>query len=232
MMGNLSLFGGQNHCPGFGGRLLAILVGGLACFLPLVARAVEPQAVAFNEVLKIGDAAPDWSKLTGIDGHEHALAEYAASEVVVLVFTCVTCPTAADYEARIQALIQTHGQIPAGQDHPRVRVIAINSNQGEADSLAAMTAHAQARKFAYPFLADPSQSVARAYGALTTPQFFVLDKERRVAYQGAMDDNSEPAQAKENYVTAAVESLLGGKEVIKTSEPPRGCRIKFARVKR
>jgi len=188
--------------------------------------AADSKAVPFNEVLKLGDAAPAWQDLPGIDGQTHSLADLAETPVVVVLFTCNTCDTARDYEDRIIAFHKTHCQAAAGAQ-PRVRLVAINVNKGPDDSLEKMKVRAAARGFAFPYLFDASQKISQRYGALTTPEFYVLDKERRVIYLGAMDDKTEPQLAKENYLRAAVDPVLAGKAPAKSSEPPRGCRIKY-----
>ena len=179
----------------------------------------------FNKVLSPGDAAPAFADLPGTDGKKHALADWKETPVVVVVFTCNSCPVANDYEARIKAFAEKHA---AGKD-AKVALVAIDSNTGADESLTKMTDRATKKKYTFPYLADPDGKVAMAYGAIYTPEFFVLDKDRKVVYLGAMDDKNDAASATVNYVEKAVEAALGGKKPEKAETLGRGCRIKFAR---
>jgi len=181
----------------------------------------------FNKVLSVGDAAPAWKGLDGIDGKTHALADLAAKDVVVVVFTCNSCLVAEAYEDRLVALAAAH----AGKDS-KVAVVAINVNTGKADALPAMKARAEKRKFPFLYLYDPSQAIAKKYGANFTPEFFVLDKARQVVYLGALDDKVPPREPTAKYVEAAVAAALAGKAPAKAeTSASTGCRIKWDRKK-
>src|SRR5687768_14864248 len=133
----------------------------------------------FNKKLSIGDPAPAWKDLPGTDGKKHALADLAGKDLVVVVFTCNSCPCSVEYEDRIIALTNKYKD--------KAAVVAINVNTIPDDRLPAMTKRATQRKFPFPYLYDESQHIARDYGATYTPEFFVLDRNRKVAYMGAMD---------------------------------------------
>ena len=190
--------------------------------LPVFAFAGE-----FNEVLSIGDAAPAWVDLPGTDGKPHSLADLKAKDVVVLVFTCVSCPTAVDYEARIQALAEQHAAADS-----KVAVVAVCVNRVEEDKLPALTKRAKERQFAFPYLYDESQQIARTYGALFTPEFFVLDRDRKIAYMGAFDDSTDPAGVKARHVEDAVVAVLKGQKPPVAETIARGCRVRYARERR
>ncbi|GIX03612.1 MAG: thioredoxin family protein [Planctomycetaceae bacterium] len=180
----------------------------------------------YNEVLSIGDAAPTWERLPGTDGRQHGLAELAAYPVVVVVFTCVSCPTAVDYEDRLQELAKKYAE---GR---RAAVVAICVNRIEEDRLPALTKRAERKHFVFQYLYDESQQIARQYGAIFTPECFVLDRERRVVYMGAFDDSTDPAGVQQRYVEDAVEAALRG-ELPKVRETiARGCRVRYARERR
>ena len=157
----------------------------------LLTGAAPPGGGEYNEVLKVGAPAPAWSGLDGIDGKKHALADLKDKEVVVVVFTCNSCPIAVDYEDRIIAFTKKH----AGPGS-KVAVVAINVNVIEEDRLDKMAERAKEKGFNFPYLYDPSQKIARAYGAIYTPEFFVLDRQRKIAYLGAMDDTSQADRVK------------------------------------
>ncbi len=212
-------------------RLYCLLLS-LASFAPLawpsLVSAAEPGAIEFNQVLKIGDACPAWTDLPGTDGQKHSLVDLKDVPVVVVVFTCNTCPTATDYEARILDAIKYNDATNAG----KVKLVAINVNKVAGDSLADMIARAKDKGLTYPYLYDETQQIAKQYGAITTPQFFVLNKDRKLVYTGALDDATDPKVVKVNYLQPAIDAALAGKTPEVTSIPPRGCLIRFARERK
>lgn len=177
------------------------------------------QAGEFNKVLNLGDAAPAWSDLPGVDGKKHSLADLKDKPVVVVVFTCNSCPIAVDYENRIIAFTKKHAA--------QVAVVAINVNVIPEDRLDQMQVRAKERGFNFPYLFDESQKIAKAYGAIYTPEFFVLNKDRKVVYMGAMDDVGE----KESFLDPAVKAALKGDKPGTGETLARGCRIRFVRNK-
>jgi peroxiredoxin len=194
--------------------------------LPLFAMLSAPTVAApgkFNKVLGIGDKAPAWESLEGTDGKKHTLADLKDKDVVVVVFTCNSCPVAAGYEDRIIAFAESHARSDA-----KVGLVAINVNTGKDDALPAMKTRAEKKKFNFPYLYDPTQEIARKYGAMFTPEFFVLDKDRKVVYTGSMDDKAPPGEPKTTYLEMAVKATLAGKSA-DTSETSAaaGCKIRF-----
>lgn len=195
------------------------LLAGVVCGDSLVAG-------EYNPVLNIGDAAPAWKNLPGVDGKAHSLSDLKKTPVVVVVFTCNSCPYAVDYEDRINALAKKHA------DDKQVAVVAINVNLVAADSFAKMQARAKDKGFVFPYLFDESQEIAKAYGASRTPEFFVLNADRKIVYMGAMDDNSDAEKVTKQYVEPAIEAALAG-EIPKVKETVAiGCNIRFARKRR
>jgi peroxiredoxin len=177
----------------------------------------------YNKVLGIGDKAPAWENLEGTDGKKHSLTDLEDKDVVVVVFTCNSCLVAAGYEDRIIAFAGTYAKPEA-----KVGFVAINVNTGKDDALPAMKTRAEKKKFNFTYLFDPTQEIARKYGAMFTPEFFVLDKNRKVVYTGSMDDKAPPGEPKAFYLEPAVKAALAGKpaEMGETS-PAAGCKIKF-----
>lgn len=181
----------------------------------------------FNQKLSIGDKAPGWEKLAGVDGKRHSLADLADKEVVVVAFTCNSCPAARDYEDRMIAFAKKHAAADS-----KVAFVAINSNTIAADRLDKMQERAKEKNFPYAYLFDESQEVAKAFGAVFTPEFFVLDKNRKVVYMGALDDASDAARAKVHFVERAVQAAFDGKLASTTETLGRGCRIRFNKQRR
>lgn len=179
-----------------------------------------------------GDVARDFSlknannNLNGID-KAVSLADYADAKGVILIFTCNHCPFSVAYEDRI---IDLHNKYaPLG--YP---VVAINPNdpvRQPQDSYDNMKVRAEEKAFPFAYLFDHTQEVALAYGAKRTPHVFVLRKEgslHKVAFIGAIDDNAWNQQAiSTHYVADAVDALLAGKAVTKTTAKAIGCTIKW-----
>jgi peroxiredoxin len=170
--------------------------------------------------VKIGDAAPAWSGLEGVDGKQHALDDYRDAKLLVLVFTCNHCPVAKAYEDRLIALTKDYQE-------KGVQVVAISCNNIPADQLDKMKERAEQKSFNFPYLHDSKQQSGLQYGAKVTPHVFVLDSQRKVVYIGAVDDNMEPAEVKTNYLRDALDSLLAGKQPPRSQTKAFGCGIKY-----
>jgi len=200
--------------------MIRYLMIGLLSFGATVAGAGE-----YNPVLSIGDPAPAWKDLPGIDGKTHSLSDLQQSKAVVLVFTCNSCPYAIDYENRIIALTKQF----AAQE---VAVVAINVNKVPEDSFDEMKARAKSQGFNFAYLYDETQKIARDYGATYTPEFFILDQQRKIAYMGALDDSPAADKVREQHVAAALTALLDGKQPKVTETVAIGCQIRWERKRR
>jgi len=183
--------------------------------------------------LPIGAAAPDFT-LPGVDGKTYSLHDFDSSKVLVVVFTCVHCPTAQLYEGRIKKLA-------ADYKDRGVALVAIQPNNPKAirldelgytdlaDSFPEMKIRAAYRHFNFPFLYDgATQSVARAYGPTATPHVFVFDQQRKLRYEGRVDSSPREALAKRQDARLAIDAVLAGKPVALPKTPTVGCSIKWA----
>ncbi len=177
--------------------------------------------------LKIGDEAPSWSGLVGTDDERHSLADLKNHRVVVICFTCNSCPYSVDYEDR---MIEFHRKFSGRNEG--IALIAINSNAKPAERLDKMKERAKAKEFPFIYLMDETQQVAVSYGAHFTPEFFVLNENRRVVYIGAMDDKTDAEKVEQHFVELAVEAALKGELPSTTTDPARGCTIPFKRTRR
>ena len=197
----------------------------LLCILtsPLLAGWLA-EAGEYNPVMNIGDAAPAWKDLPGVDGKKHSLADLKDKKTLVVVFTCNSCPYAVAYEDRILAFAKKHAD--------RVAVVAINVNLIPDDSLEKMKERAREKQFTFPYLFDETQKVAKEYGATFTPEFFVLGTDRKIIYMGGMDDNSDASLVKNNYLEDAVAAALRGEKPKVQEAVALGCRIRYARERR
>ena len=183
--------------------------------------------------LALGSAAPDFS-LPGVDGRSHSLRDFASSRILAVVFTCNTCPTSQQYQARIKKLHEDY----RGKG---VAVVAINPNNPGAmhladlghtdvgESLEAMKIRAAYRHIEYPYLSDgEAQTVSRAFGVVTTPHIFVFDRTRKLQYQGRIDDSAREEKVTAHNARNAIEALLSERAVPVAHTRVEGCPIKVA----
>lgn len=181
----------------------------------------------YNPVLNIGDKAPAWKDLPGVDEKKLSLSDLEKKDVVVLTFICNSCPYAVDYENRLIAFAKKH----PGKDS-KVALVAVNVNKVDEDLPPKMKAKAEAKGFKFPYLFDETQQIAKDYGAGFTPEFFVLNKDRKVVYMGAMDDSPNADKVKRRYVEEAVAAALTGELPEVRETVPIGCRIRIERNRR
>jgi peroxiredoxin len=213
----------QSAVPFAGGAAAAFAVAIFAVGMFTVAG--RPAAGAeFNPTLNIGDAAPAWKNLPGTDGAAHSLDDLKDKKLVVVVFTCNSCPVATDYEDRVIALAKKHAD--------KVAFAAINVNRIAEDSLPKMQERAREKGYPFAYLFDETQQIARDYGATFTPEFFVLGPDRKIIYMGGMDDNSDASAVKAQYLEPAIEAALAGEAPAKKETVARGCRIRYARQRK
>lgn len=174
--------------------------------------------------LKIGSAVPVFNKLRGADKKDYSLGDFRQNSVLVIAFTCNHCPYVQAYEGRIVAFQREYG--PKG-----VQLVCINSNETKhypQDDFDEMVKRAKSKGFNFPYLRDEDQSVASAFGASHTPEFFVFDQDRKLRYHGKMDDNyQDPKSVKASYLRDAVDAILAGKEVREPETYSIGCTIKW-----
>jgi peroxiredoxin len=205
---------------GLGGMLL--VVTGMVAFGMGARTALAGE---YNQVLSVGDSAPTWDGLIGVDDKPHSLAELEDNKLVVVVFTCNSCPYAVDAEERLIALQAKYGK-------RGVALIAINANKVEEDLLPAMKEKAADKGFEFPYLFDETQQVARAFGAMVTPECFVLDEDRRVRYMGSIDDSPDGRKVSKKYLELAIDAVLAGDDPELGETVPIGCRVRYDRQRR
>ena len=181
--------------------------------------------------LAIGSPAPDFN-LPGVDGKNHSLHEYDSAKVLVVLFTCNHCPTAQAYEARVK-------QMYANYRDKGVALVAINPNNPQAirldelgytdlsDSFEEMKIRAKDHNFQFPYLFDgDTQKVAHAYGVIATPHVFIFDSQRKLRYQGRIDD-SDVKEVHHTDARNAIDALLAGKPVPVETTRVFGCSTKW-----
>ena len=177
-------------------------------------------AAKFNKVLDIGKAAPAWTELLGVDGKRHGLADLKEAKLVVIVFACNHCPVVKTYERRLIRFVDDYRD-------KGVEFVAISVSKHSSDQLPQMKARASDSGFNFPYLIDPTQKIAKDYGATCTPHLFVLDQNRRIAYMGKFDDHLDESKVTERFLRDAVDALLAGKPPEVTETRQVGCEIEY-----
>ena len=177
-----------------------------------------------STMLPLGTQAPDF-RLPDPDGREHALADFKSSPVLLVAFICNHCPFVKHVRKAFAALAREYAA-------RGVAVVGINSNDFEAhpdDAPAKMKLEVREAGYGFPYLVDASQSVAKAYKAACTPDFYVFDAKRKLAYRGQMDA-SRPGNDKPNdgaELRAALDAVLAGNPAAERQRPSAGCNIKW-----
>jgi peroxiredoxin len=189
--------------------------------LPLLGRAA-PGDLAY---LRIGALAPAFSA-PAADGRRHALNDYTG-RIVVLEWTSPVCPyTAVKYDSGAMQALQRYAAAH------RIIWLSIDTaapdRQGYLTPAAARARIARTQATVSAFLFDKDTHIARVYGAKTTPSFFIIDREGKLAYQGAMDTEATPEHADtQNYVRDALAALLSGAPIATPESPQRGCAVEY-----
>lgn len=175
-------------------------------------------------MLALGTRAPHFN-LPDTTGRRVSLDDMKGARALVVMFICNHCPYVKHLRAQLAQLGRDY--IPKG-----VRIVAISSNDVQnypADSPEKMAEEARAAGYTFPYLYDADQSVAKAYRAACTPDFYVFDADLRLAYRGQFDDsrpgNGLPATGKD--LRAALDALVAGQPVPQPQKPSIGCNIKW-----
>jgi len=173
--------------------------------------------------LEIGDIAPDFS-LPATDGNIYSLKDFSDAKALVIFFTCNHCPyvTGSDEITRKTA----EKFKPKG-----IEFVGINSNSVNTykeDSFKNMILRMEKHNFPWVYLRDETQDVAREYGALRTPHFYVFDEDRKLIYTGrGIDNPKDPEEMTVNNLEIALNEYLAGKEISTPKTNPIGCNVKW-----
>jgi thiol-disulfide isomerase/thioredoxin len=174
--------------------------------------------------LNISSRLPKIENLRGVDGKKYGSEAYQDSPFLLVIFSCNHCPYVRAYEDRIINFVKEYKD-------KGLAVLYINSNEDKnypEDSFDEMVKRAKEKNFPFPYVRDEDQSVARAFGATHTPEFFLFDKERKLRYHGRFDDNwREPENVQRHYLQEAIDALLDGNEVAEPEVHSIGCTIKW-----
>ena len=176
-----------------------------------------------NFTLKLGAKAPDFN-LPATDGKNYKLTDFSDARVLVVFFTCNHCPFVTGSDECTRKTAEKYMK-------NGVRFVGINSNSENTyseDSFDGMVKRMKQHNFPWLYLHDKSQDIARAYGALRTPHFYVFDSKRTLIYTGrGVDNPREAAKMRVNDLDRALEEHLSGKPVSVPMTNPIGCNIKW-----
>ena len=181
-------------------------------------------ARTLSTMLELGTVAPRF-RLPATDGRQVSLDDFKDARAYLVIFMCNHCP----YVKHIRSVLAkvTRGYMTKG-----IAVVGINANDVASytdDSPEKMAEEVKAAGYAFPYLYDESQEVAKAYRAACTPDFFLFDKDRRLVYRGQLDGarpgNDVPVTGED--LTAAVEAVLAGRPIPADQKPSMGCNVKW-----
>jgi thiol-disulfide isomerase/thioredoxin len=186
----------------------------------------------FNAVVDIGAPMPVFENLPATDGSKLSSSDLK-EDVVVFVFLANHCPWVRGMDGDLVKLAKT-------VEGKSVRVVGVSVNHREDDRMPAMIEHARKNGYTFTYVFDESQDLGRKLGATRTPEYFVFDKNRKLAYMGAIHDS--PARKTQDgsisytkgdpsefYVEKAIEALLAGKTPDPAETRAHGCSVEYAK---
>jgi hypothetical protein len=193
-------------------------------------------AVAFGDnkeikTIELGTKCPMTEvKMKGIDDSMKSLGEFKSANGLLVVFSCNTCPFVIGNESDSEGWDGRYNNVYDKATASKVGMVLVNSNHGKrggGDGLDDMKERAKAKGFKMPYVLDEESALANAFGAKTTPHVFLFDKNLKLVYRGAIDDNvNSSSEVKEKYLEMALESLAKGKKIKTNDTKPVGCSIK------
>ena len=174
----------------------------------------------------LGSPCPDF-RLRSVDGRTYARDDFRDQTALVVMFICNHCPYVQAVEDRIVALAREYG--PRG-----VQLVGICSNDPTDypdDRPEKLLQRWREKGYGFPYLLDETQQVARAFGAVCTPDIYVFDRDRRLAYHGRIDDSwQQPAKVTRRELAAALDAILAGKKPPQEQVASIGCSIKWRKA--
>lgn len=195
----------------------------------------NPQEVEEQEIktLTVNSKAPDFS-LPGVDGNFYSLKDFDDAKVLVIIFTCNHCPTAQAYEDRVIQLVNDY-------KNEGVRFVAISPTSVKSllleelgysdmgDSYEEMKTRAREKEYNFAYLYDgDTQETSIKYGPIATPHTFVFDAERKLKYNGRLDESEKPGTANADDLRTAIDAVLLNVEILEPVKKTFGCSIKWA----
>ena len=176
-------------------------------------------------MLPLGTSAPSFALRDVVSGHVYSLDSFTGKAALLIMFLCRHCPYVQHVQDQLAKLGQDYADTGLG-------IIAISSNDPAYypdDAPERLKELAQRLHWRFPFCFDETQEVAKAYKAACTPDFYLFDGQRRLAYRGQLDDsrpgNNKPVTGRD--LRAAIDAVLAAKPVGSEQKPSIGCSIKW-----
>ena len=174
--------------------------------------------------LKIGDTMPNANlKLHDIHDHQTSISDVKKENGTLVMFSCNTCPYVVKNQQRTREICRYAIQNKIG-------VIVLNSNESQRtsdDSFDAMQVYGKQQLYDWPYAVDKDNILADAFGANRTPEVFLFDKNAKLTYHGAIDDNpSDPSNVTRHHLKEAINEMISGREVTVKESRSVGCAIK------
>ena len=183
-------------------------------------------ALTENREVPLGTPCPEFT-LPTVDGGAVSRDDLQHAPVLAVMFICNHCPYVQAVEDRLVALAREY----EGRGVQFVGVCSNDATDYPDDHPKRLLARWREKRFGFPYGVDESQDVARAFGAVCTPEFFVYGADRRLAYHGRLDDSwRDPAQVTRRELAAAFDALLAGRSPSREQTPSMGCSIKWRRA--
>ena len=180
-------------------------------------------ALTHTPTPELGEACPDFN-LPGTDGRNHSRQELSGAKAALVMFICNHCPYVIAVEDRLVELARSLSGQP-------VKIVAISANDAvkyPADSFENMCKKSTEKIYPFPYLFDESQAVAKAFGAVCTPDFFLYDSNLKLSYRGRLDDSWKDASVVTSQeLKSAIEALLSGALPSPLQKSSMGCSIKW-----
>ena len=198
--------------------------GSAAFFVSFISAVSCPRPVLAAEMLELGSPAPDFKLTDVVTGKTVSRDDFSGKKALLVIFLCRHCP----YVQHVKKVLTGIGRDYSAE----VGIVGISSNDPAAypqDAPASLKEMAQQEGFTFPVLFDEDQAVAKAYGAVATPEPFLFGADRRLAYHGQLDDTRPQGrqEATGKDLRAALDAVLAGSPVSKDQKPAVGCSIKW-----
>lgn len=177
-----------------------------------------------SEKIELGSKAIDFNLVNAIDGKKYSLASFADKKALVIMFICVHCPY-------VQAIEDRLVQLRKDFEKHSVQLVGICANDPTdypEDSPENLKKHALEKNYGFPYLVDETQEVAKAYDAVCTPDIYLYDQNRQLAYHGRLDDNwKDASKVKKQDLKEAISAILEGQSPAEPQFSSMGCSIKW-----
>ena len=184
-------------------------------------------ALTFTPQAELGTPAPDFQLPAVVDGKTYSLQDFAKQKPFLVLFICNHCPYVKAIEDRLISL----GHELKAQNVPVVAICSNDPTENSEDSFENLKKRALEKNYPFPYLHDPDQKAAQAFGAVCTPDFFLYDSTGRLAYRGRLDDSWKDAQkVQKRELFEAVQLLLQNQKVPEKQIPSMGCNIKWTKT--